>query len=167
MKYRSSRSAAWLNLSCSPVISPRAVFSAATVPNLVQKVINGCSIPARRGINLKWRSPTGLKALPPCGDLPLGGLDLSLEVRGRIDGLYASAVPVIIEEIKTTTLSLELVHEQHNPLHWAQAQCYAFMVAHQQNLSEVEHSPDLLSPGQPDRKNLSTPIYFHRAGDLF
>ncbi len=58
-------------------------------------------------------------------------------MRGRIDGLYASKVPVIIEEIKTTTLSLELVNENHNPLHWAQAQCYAYMYARQQHLSEI------------------------------
>ncbi len=63
--------------------------------------------------------------------------DPPLEVRGRIDGLYPAAEPVTIEEIKTTTLSLDLVHEDHNPLHWAQAQCYAFMLARQQNLSEV------------------------------
>ncbi|MBK8784608.1 MAG: ATP-dependent DNA helicase [Anaerolineales bacterium] len=60
-----------------------------------------------------------------------------LIVRGRIDGLYASNVPVIIEEIKTTTLSLDLVNEDHNPLHWAQAQCYAYMYARQQHLSEI------------------------------
>jgi DNA excision repair protein ERCC-2 len=60
-----------------------------------------------------------------------------LEIRGRIDGLYASEAPVIIEEIKTTTLSLDLVSEDHNRLHWAQAQCYAYMFAKQQNLNEV------------------------------
>jgi hypothetical protein len=52
--------------------------------------------------------------------------DLPIEVQGRIDGLYAGREPVILEEIKTTTLSLELVSEQHHPLHWAQAQCYAW-----------------------------------------
>jgi DNA excision repair protein ERCC-2 len=65
------------------------------------------------------------------------GADPPLEVRGRMDGLYASEEPVIIEEIKTTTLSLDLVNEEHNRLHWAQAQCYAYMVARQQNLSGV------------------------------
>ena len=65
------------------------------------------------------------------------GSDPSLEVRGRIDGVYASKEPVIIEEIKTTTLSLELINEQHNQLHWAQAQCYAYMYAQQYNLSGV------------------------------
>ena len=60
-----------------------------------------------------------------------------MEVRGRIDGLYANEDPVVIEEIKTTTLSLELVSEEHNHLHWAQAQCYAYMYANQRQLSEV------------------------------
>ncbi len=63
--------------------------------------------------------------------------DLPLEVRGRIDGVYANQVPVIIEEIKTTTLGLNLVGEEHNPLHWAQAQCYAYMYARKQSLSEI------------------------------
>jgi len=65
------------------------------------------------------------------------GADPPLELRGRIDGLYASEVPVIIEEIKSTTLSLDLVGEGHNRLHWAQAQCYAFIYARQQNLPEI------------------------------
>nr|MBC8504363.1 ATP-dependent DNA helicase [Chloroflexota bacterium] len=60
-----------------------------------------------------------------------------LEVRGRIDGLYADTEPVIIEEIKSTTLSLNLVSKEHNQLHWAQAQCYAYIYAQQQNLSGV------------------------------
>ncbi|RPJ45604.1 MAG: ATP-dependent DNA helicase, partial [Chloroflexi bacterium] len=65
------------------------------------------------------------------------GTDPPVEVRGRIDGIYSGEEPVIIEEIKTTTLSLELVNEQHNPLHWAQAQCYAYMYAWQHDLSEI------------------------------
>lgn len=63
--------------------------------------------------------------------------DVPFEVRGRIDGLYPACEPVILEEIKTTTLSLELVTEDHNLLHWAQAQCYAFMYARQQGLREI------------------------------
>lgn len=65
------------------------------------------------------------------------GADPPLEVRGRIDGLYANQDPVIIEEIKTTTLSLDLVSEEHNRLHWAQAQCYAYIIARQQQRSVV------------------------------
>ena len=40
-------------------------------------------------------------------------------------------------EIKTTTLALELVSEEHNLRHWAQAQCYAHMLAQQENLDAV------------------------------
>jgi DNA excision repair protein ERCC-2 len=65
------------------------------------------------------------------------GSNPPLEVRGRIDGLYAGTEPVIIEEIKSTTLNLDLVSEDHNLLHWAQAQCYAFIVAQQQNLPGI------------------------------
>jgi DNA excision repair protein ERCC-2 len=64
--------------------------------------------------------------------------DLPLEVRGRIDGVYTNKEPMIIEEIKTTTLSLELIHEQHNHLHWAQAQCYAYMYSQQHHLNEID-----------------------------
>ena len=82
------------------------------------------------------KRPEGYQAEVEIGYL-VESADLPLEVRGRIDGLYASAEPVIIEEIKTTTLSLELVNEEHNPLHWAQAECYAFIYARQQNLSGI------------------------------
>lgn len=68
---------------------------------------------------------------------PVEGADPPIEVRGRMDGIYTGEAPIVIEEIKTTTLSLELVNEQHNPLHWAQAQCYAYMYARQQRLDEV------------------------------
>jgi DNA excision repair protein ERCC-2 len=60
-----------------------------------------------------------------------------LEIRGRIDGLYATPEVVILEEIKSTTLSLELIEEGHNRLHWAQVQCYAYMYARQAHLEAV------------------------------
>jgi len=64
--------------------------------------------------------------------------DLPIEVRGRIDGLYATGAVVILEEIKSTTLALNLIDEDHNPRHWAQAQCYAFMLTQGQDIDEVE-----------------------------
>ncbi|MBT3315159.1 MAG: ATP-dependent DNA helicase, partial [Anaerolineae bacterium] len=63
--------------------------------------------------------------------------ELPLEIRGRIDGLDATQTPVLIEEIKTTTMAFDLVHEDHNPLHWAQAQCYAYIYAQQENLPKI------------------------------
>jgi DNA excision repair protein ERCC-2 len=65
------------------------------------------------------------------------GGELPIEIRGRIDGVYTTHEPVVIEEIKTTTLALDQITEGHNPLHWAQAQCYAYMLTQQENLSAV------------------------------
>ncbi len=66
------------------------------------------------------------------------GAEPPLEIKGRIDGLYASHKPVAIEEIKTTTLPLERITEDHNRLHWAQAKCYAYCYARQENLTGVD-----------------------------
>jgi DNA excision repair protein ERCC-2 len=63
--------------------------------------------------------------------------ELPMVVRGRIDGVYAVEVPLIIEEIKTTEQPLDLLEEGHNRLHWAQAMCYAAMYAQQENLNEI------------------------------
>lgn len=68
---------------------------------------------------------------------PIEGSDPPLVLRGRIDGVYVSASPVVIEEIKTTTLRLDLVAEDHNPLHWGQAKCYGYMLGRQQNLNGI------------------------------
>jgi DNA excision repair protein ERCC-2 len=62
---------------------------------------------------------------------------LQLEIFGRIDGILAEEQPLTLEEIKTTTEPLSLVDEGYNPLHWAQAQCYAYMYAGQHNLTEI------------------------------
>ena len=63
--------------------------------------------------------------------------DLQLEILGRIDGVFTTEQPVIIEEFKTSTQALSLIDEDHNPLHWAQAQCYAYMYALQHDLTEI------------------------------
>ncbi|MCL4300541.1 MAG: ATP-dependent DNA helicase [Anaerolineae bacterium] len=63
--------------------------------------------------------------------------DLRLEIFGRIDGIFSLGEPVILEEIKTTTQDLQLVPAD-NPLHWGQAQCYAYMYARQHNLIEMQ-----------------------------
>jgi DNA excision repair protein ERCC-2 len=63
--------------------------------------------------------------------------ELRLEIFGRIDGIFAAETPLFIEEIKTTTAETSAIGEDYNPLHWAQAQCYAYMYALQHNLAEI------------------------------
>ena len=65
-----------------------------------------------------------------------------VEVRGRIDGVYCdleSSKPemVIIDEIKSTSRDLDRLQEDGNPVHWAQAKCYAYIYAAEEGLDEV------------------------------
>lgn len=66
----------------------------------------------------------------------VSGDGLRLEIFGRIDGLFNQDSPVTIEEIKTTTHDLSLITGD-NVLHWAQAQCYAYIYAYQHHLAEM------------------------------
>jgi DNA excision repair protein ERCC-2 len=61
----------------------------------------------------------------------------SLSVSGRIDGVYLESDGVLVEEIKTTTRSLEHYVNNKDPLHWGQVKCYAYIYAKEHNLSEI------------------------------
>jgi len=63
--------------------------------------------------------------------------ELSLEIRGRIDGLMADGDRVLLEEIKTTEDELD-PDQPDNPVHWAQAQIYACILAAQHGLDQVD-----------------------------
>lgn len=63
--------------------------------------------------------------------------NLNIVVEGRMDGLIEEQGAKIIEEIKSTNKELSLIDENYNPLHWAQAKCYAYMYADEQGLSEI------------------------------
>lgn len=60
-----------------------------------------------------------------------------LEISGRIDGVIIKADTVIIDEIKTTYASLDDIDGDYNPLHFAQAKCYAYIYACQNNLYSI------------------------------
>ena len=61
----------------------------------------------------------------------------TLAIGGRIDGIYLNSDPVLIEEIKTTSLSLDF-HEHHeNPIHWGQVKVYAYIFATDHNLEAI------------------------------
>jgi len=64
--------------------------------------------------------------------------DLSLEIKGRADGVIKNEFGECIDEIKTTSLDLSFIDESFSDLHWAQAQCYAFMYAVQEGLETME-----------------------------
>ncbi|MBO5489112.1 MAG: DEAD/DEAH box helicase family protein [Eubacterium sp.] len=64
-------------------------------------------------------------------------LEFDLKVEGRADGVFRDGNTVMIDEIKGVYMD---VNEMKEPVyvHKAQAMCYAYIVAEQENLSEIE-----------------------------
>ncbi len=58
-------------------------------------------------------------------------------LEGRADGILTLGEDIIIDEIKSTTKDLEIIGEDYNPLHWAQAKCYAYIYGVQNKLEEI------------------------------
>ncbi len=63
------------------------------------------------------------------------GVDYMLE--GRADGIFRCKGSYTIDEIKTTVLPMHLIHEDFSTAHWAQAKCYAYIFAVQNDLQEI------------------------------
>ncbi|PZE20166.1 helicase C-terminal domain-containing protein [Paenibacillus xerothermodurans] len=55
--------------------------------------------------------------------------DLLFVIDGRCDGLLAADDGVTVDEIKSTSGDLALITAESYPVHWAQANCYAYMYA--------------------------------------
>ena len=64
--------------------------------------------------------------------------DFILNIAGRIDGLFRLSDQVIVEEIKSTLRPLKEIEAGQSEIHWGQAQCYAYMYALQEGLSEID-----------------------------
>lgn len=79
--------------------------------------------------------------------------DISLEIRGRADGIILRESGFCLDEIKTTSLDLDLIDESYSILHWAQAQCYAFIYGVQEGFETAEVQ---LTYFQLDNSNVKT-----------
>lgn len=64
--------------------------------------------------------------------------EMSLEIKGRIDGVIKNEDYVTIDEIKSTYQDLSFIDENYNILHMAQVKCYAYIYAIQNNQSFIE-----------------------------
>jgi DNA excision repair protein ERCC-2 len=62
----------------------------------------------------------------------------TLTIGGRVDGIYRDCDPILIEEIKTTSHSLDQYEQQENPIHWGQVKSYAYIFAMDHGLSEID-----------------------------
>lgn len=63
--------------------------------------------------------------------------DISFVIEGRADGVIENIDLIIIDEIKSTTVSLDRIEEDYNALHLAQVKCYAFMYAFEKELPTI------------------------------
>jgi DNA excision repair protein ERCC-2 len=64
--------------------------------------------------------------------------DFIITIHGRADGVIIEDNNTIIDEIKTTTSPLDLIDEEYNHIHWAQAKCYAYIYAVQKELPQID-----------------------------
>ncbi|HEX2926376.1 MAG TPA: ATP-dependent DNA helicase [Ruminiclostridium sp.] len=63
--------------------------------------------------------------------------DFMFRLEGRADGIISEPGGIVIDEIKSTTRPLELIDENFSLLHWAQAKCYAYIYAVQNELDSI------------------------------
>ena len=61
-----------------------------------------------------------------------------LTIGGRVDGIYRDSDDALIEEIKTTTRSLDYFENHENPIHWGQVKAYAYIYALDQDLGALD-----------------------------
>lgn len=62
----------------------------------------------------------------------------TLEINGRMDGIYRLCDRIIIEEIKTTNKNLDIVKNNPDPAHLAQLKIYCFICASSEGLDKIE-----------------------------
>lgn len=85
--------------------------------------------------------------------------DYLLVVEGRADGIETEDTGVTIDEIKGIYGNLELL-EAPVGVHLAQAKCYAYIYAMQQELAEIAVQMNLLQPGHGGDQAFQGRIFF-------
>ncbi|ALC90406.1 ATP-dependent helicase [Bacillus sp. FJAT-18017] len=73
-------------------------------------------------------------------------------VEGRCDGLLVRDGHLVIDEIKSTAGSLEWIEADSYPVHWAQAKCYAYAIALEHALEEIDIQLTYVQRGTNDTK---------------
>lgn len=93
--------------------------------------------------------------------------DICLEINGRIDGIYKYDDRVVIDEIKSTSLSLENINEDFNLLHWAQVKCYAYIYSDQNQLESIEVQLTYINRDSQDNKSFCKKFSYIELGQFF
>ena len=61
----------------------------------------------------------------------------NLTIEGRADGILHEGDSIVIDEIKSVTIPLDLIDENYNTTHWAQAICYGYIYAEKEDLDSL------------------------------
>ncbi|MBF8983207.1 ATP-dependent DNA helicase [Lutibacter sp. B2] len=62
----------------------------------------------------------------------------TFSIEGRADGIIKEQNIICVDEIKSTTKPLEMIDENYNEVHWAQAKFYAYIYALQNELENID-----------------------------
>jgi DNA excision repair protein ERCC-2 len=106
----------------SRYVSRDRMYEGAKVHRILQK--------KNRELYADYQSEVFLSA-----EYVLDGVDYTLE--GRADGIFCLDGKYTIDEIKTTVLPMHFITEDYNMTHWAQAKCYAYIFALQNDLPQI------------------------------
>ena len=63
--------------------------------------------------------------------------EVPMHVQGRIDGLIEEDGVFTVQEIKSTRANPRYIRENDRPVHWAQAEIYAYLLAEERQLEKV------------------------------
>ena len=63
--------------------------------------------------------------------------EVPMHVQGRIDGLIEEDGVFTVQEIKSTRANPRYIRENDRPVHWAQAEIYAYLLAEEHQLEKV------------------------------
>ncbi|MBW7455345.1 ATP-dependent DNA helicase, partial [Paenibacillus sepulcri] len=93
--------------------------------------------------------------------------DLLFVIDGRCDGLLAGTADTVagsqgltIDEIKSTAGDLASIDEQSYPVHWAQAKCYAYMIAKEQELGSIGVQLTYVQIASEEQKRFAAELSF-------
>lgn len=81
-------------------------------------------------------------------------------LEGRADGIFREEERIIIDEIKTTVLPVDSIEEDFNSTHWAQAKCYAYIYASQNELPEISVQLTYFNLDTEDKKHFRKSFVF-------
>ena len=110
--------------------------------------------------------PSGYLAEVPVS-LTVEHEDFRLCIAGRIDGVLVEDSRTIIEEIKTTRRAPGDLAQKPDPIHWGQAQCYAFMWAARQEVDSVVVRLTYVNPDNSEVQEFERPMGRAALGDFF